>query len=70
MVHEFPDVGLFFAEVARASKQNARVLLAEPRGHVNEKAFADELTKADAAGLSVGERPAISGSQAALLFKK
>jgi hypothetical protein len=34
MVHEFPDAKYFFAEVARASKQNARVLLAEPRGHV------------------------------------
>ena len=27
MVHELPDAGRFFAEVARASKQNARVLL-------------------------------------------
>ena len=33
MVHEFPDAKYFFAEVARASKQNARVLLAEPRGY-------------------------------------
>lgn len=70
MVHEFPDAARFFAEVARASKQNARVLLAEPRGHVNEKAFSEELTRADAAGLAVAERPAVSRSQAALLFKK
>ena len=60
----------FFAEVARASKQNGQVLLVEPRGHVNESAFAKELTKADAAGLAVTERPAISKSQAALLLKK
>ena len=70
MVHEFPDAARFFAEVARASKQNARMLLAEPRGHVSDKAFAEELTKADATGLGVAERPAISRSQAALLFKK
>ena len=70
MVHEFPDAARFFAEVARASKQNARVLLAEPRGHVNGKAFAEELAKADAAGLAVAERPAISRSQSALMFKK
>ena len=70
MVHEFPDAARFFAEVAHASKQNARVLLAEPRGHVSEKAFSEELAKADAAGLAVAERPAVSRSVAALLFKK
>src|ERR1700757_2577848 len=32
MVHEFPDARHFVAEVARTSKQNARVLLAEPQG--------------------------------------
>jgi len=70
MVHEFPDAKYFFAEVARASKQNARVLLAEPRGHVRDDAFAAELAAAAATGLSIGERPAIKRSQAALLFKK
>lgn len=70
MVHEFPDLRHFFAEVARASKQNARVLLAEPRGHVRDDAFAAELAAAAATGLSVAERPAINRSQAALLFKK
>jgi len=34
MVHELPDAGHFFTEVERATKHNARVLLAEPRGHV------------------------------------
>jgi ubiquinone/menaquinone biosynthesis C-methylase UbiE len=69
MVHEFPDAKYFFAEVARASKQNARVLLAEPRGHVRDDAFATELAAVAATGLSVSERPAIKRSQAALLFK-
>jgi hypothetical protein len=69
MVHEFPDAPHFFAEVSQASKQNARVLLAEPRGHVRDEAFAAELAAAAATGLSVSERPAIKRSQAALLFK-
>ncbi len=34
MVHEFPDAGRFFAEVAAASKDGASLLLAEPSGHV------------------------------------
>ena len=70
MVHELPDAGRFFAEVARASKQNARVLLAEPRGHVGDKAFAAELAAAAATGLGVVERPTIKRSQAVVLFKK
>ena len=70
MVHEFPDARHFFAEVSRASNKNARVLLAEPRGHVRQEAFAAELAAAAATGLSVAERPAIKRSQAALLVKK
>lgn len=69
MVHEVPDAVRFFAEVARASKQNARVLLAEPRGHVRDEAFAAELAAAAATGLSVVERPTIKRSQAAVLLK-
>lgn len=70
MVHEFPDAGRFFTEVSRALKQNARVLLAEPSGHVRDEMFAAELAAAAAAGLSVAERPTIKRSQSALLFKK
>jgi len=69
MVHEFPDAGSFFAEVARASKQNARVLLAEPRGHVGLEGFDAELKAAATAGLVATERPAIPRSLAALLVK-
>jgi len=69
MVHEFPDAGHFFREVASASKPGARVLLAEPRGHVNEAKFASELAAAAAAGLTVLERPTIARSVSALLVK-
>lgn len=69
VVHELPDTGHFFAEVARASKQNARVLLAEPRGHVGDEAFAAELSASANAGFTVAEHPAIHRSLTGLLFK-
>lgn len=67
MVHEFPDAARFFLEASRASKPGAHLLLAEPSGHVNEKAFSDELEAAHAAGFRVHDRPKISRSHAALL---
>jgi SAM-dependent methyltransferase len=70
MVHEFPDAGHFFAEVAQASKPKARVLLAEPRGHVGKEAFAAEVAVAATTGLEVIEHPTIRRTQTALLFKK
>jgi len=69
VVHEFPDAGHFFAEVARASKQNARMLLAEPRGHVRDERFQAELKTAATVGLVATEPPAIPRSLAALLAK-
>jgi ubiquinone/menaquinone biosynthesis C-methylase UbiE len=69
VVHEFPDAHKFFAEVARASKPGASLLLAEPRGHVNGKAFEAELAAAAAAQFSVTSRPAIGRSHAALLTR-
>jgi SAM-dependent methyltransferase len=69
VVHEFPDAGRFFAEVAAASKPGATVLLAEPSGHVKAAAFDSELQAAAAAGLSLVDRPSIRHSHAALLKK-
>ena len=69
MVHEFPDAAHFFTEVSRASKPGALLLLAEPRGHVNDERFASELSAAAAAGFSVKERPTISKSISALLVR-
>jgi len=69
VVHEFPDCGRFFAEVAEASKPGACVLLAEPKGHVSAKVFEAELQAAAGAGFAVAERPAIRRSLAAVLQK-
>ena len=70
VVHEFPNAQRFFAEVARASKSGASLLLAEPRGHVNDEKFAEELAAAAASQFQVGARPVIRRSHAALLVKK
>jgi len=70
MVHEVPDPVRFLAEVAATLKPGARLLLAEPAGHVNEQQFDATLELAGRAGLGVESRPAISVSRAALLVKR
>jgi ubiquinone/menaquinone biosynthesis C-methylase UbiE len=69
VVHEFPDASKFFREVSAASKPGARVLLAEPSGHVKKEQFEAELTAAASAGFEVIERPEIRGSQTVVLRK-
>src|SRR6516162_11405444 len=69
LVHEFLDVARFFAEVAAASKPNASLLLAEPKGHVKASEFDSELQAARQAGFNLVDRPSIRRSQAALLKK-
>jgi SAM-dependent methyltransferase len=67
MVHELPDVGRFFAEVAAASKPGAALLFAEPKGHVSDSDFDSELQAASQAGFHVLGRTPISRSHAAVL---
>ena len=69
VVHELPAAGPFFAEVSRALKPRAHLLLAEPVGHVKPAEFELELRQAASAGLVPVERPAIRRSYTALLEK-
>jgi SAM-dependent methyltransferase len=69
MVHELPSASRFFSEAAEVSKPGATLLLAEPRGHVTPQEFDAELQEAAKAGFTVGERPSIRRSHAALLKK-
>lgn len=69
IVHEFPDTDHLFQEIARASKPQAQILLAEPAGHVDELHFAAELKSAAGVGLQVAEKPKINRSHAALLVR-
>ena len=69
VVHEMPSAAQFFAEAARAMKGGARVLLAEPAGHVSKAEFAQQLAVAAENGLKVVDRPSITRCSAALLQK-
>jgi predicted O-methyltransferase YrrM len=69
MVHEVDDRPRFFADVATTLKRGAKVLVAEPRGHVQAPMFEAELAQAAACGLAVADRPRIAASHAAVLVK-
>jgi len=67
MVHEMPSAAGFFREIAAASKPGARVLFAEPSGHVTASQFEAELQAARDAGFVPIESPKIRADHAALL---
>jgi ubiquinone/menaquinone biosynthesis C-methylase UbiE len=69
MVHELPDAERFFSEIARALKPQGYLLLAEPRGHVDELKFEAELKSAAGFYLRVEQKPEITRSHTALLIK-
>jgi SAM-dependent methyltransferase len=69
MVHEMPSAEVFFREVAGALRPGARVLLAEPAGHVKPEGFERELAAARAAGLEVAGQPQVRRSLAVVLRK-
>lgn len=70
MVHELPDAGRFFAEMAAVLKPGGSLLLVEPAGHVKPPMFDSELAAAAQAGLAVADRPVIRRDLAALLRKQ
>jgi ubiquinone/menaquinone biosynthesis C-methylase UbiE len=70
VVHELPDARSFFAEAAPTLASGGRILVAEPRGHVSEEAFGATLDAAGAAGLRIGQRPAIRRCRAAVLVPR
>jgi hypothetical protein len=43
VVHEMPSATRFFEEAARTMKPGARMLLAEPRGHIKPAKWDEEL---------------------------
>ena len=67
VVHELPAVEPFFAEIAKASKPGAGLLIVEPTGHVKTADFEAELQAATRAGFELAGRPSIRRSRAAFL---
>jgi len=67
VMHEIPDQAGALAEVSAALAPGARMLIAEPRGHVNAAAFERTLEHARAAGLRLLDRPQRRGWTALLV---
>ena len=69
VVHEVPDHPRLFAELAAALKPQAKLVVAEPRGHVSAEAFDLSLVEAQKHGFTVVDKPRIRHSQAVVLQK-
>ena len=69
VVHEAADQSNLFQETHAALKPGARLLVAEPRGHVSEAAFHTSLDLAHQSGFATVDAPRIGRSHVALLEK-
>jgi SAM-dependent methyltransferase len=69
VVHEVPSVEKLFGELHEALKPSGKLLVAEPKGHVNEERFTSEIAAARGCGFVVIETLSIRRCHAALLSK-
>lgn len=65
-VHEVPDQENFLHEIFRILKDNAFLLIAEPKAHVLKNKFLETLQVAEKIGFRIVSRPKIRASYAAL----
>lgn len=68
VVHEVPDIGLFFRELRQSLKPGATVLVAEPSVRVPKAEFEETLRLAKESGFTVRPAAPISGEHTALLL--
>ena len=69
MIHEVPDVKIFFNEIEAILKPGGQVFMVEPPFHVSKSSFEKTIKKANSAGLSVVERPKLFPNKAVVLKK-
>lgn len=69
MVHEVPNPAALFAEMREALNPDGKVLLVEPKLHVERRDFEKEVDAALEAKLTLLERPSVRLSRAALFAK-
>jgi len=69
MVHEVHNPAALFADLHQALKSSAKLLFAEPAGHVSANAFQTSLELAGKAGLVIGSLPNIRRCHAAVLIR-
>jgi ubiquinone/menaquinone biosynthesis C-methylase UbiE len=67
VVHELSDEDRFFAEVYRTLRKGGRLLVAEPKGHVNEVKFEATIQAAARSGFRPADRPSIRWSRTVIL---
>ena len=70
VLHEIPDPNRLFVEIHQVLAPKARVLFAEPRGHVDASAFERSLSIAEQNGLYRAGAPKIAWSHATVLEKR
>jgi len=70
MLHEVKNKELMLGQLHDKLKKNGRLLIVEPRMHVNQKHFDNEIDLAEKAGLKAAAHPPIALSRAALFTKK
>lgn len=66
MLHEVPDKKSFLEEIVSLMKAGSLYLLVEPKMHVSEKVFSDEVNIALSCGMEMIEAPRIALSRAVL----
>jgi len=67
LVHEVPDKNLLFSEIHRTMKPGAKLLFAEPSGHVSKLDFEGTVSLAQSMGFEVVEDLKVRRSHAVLL---
>ena len=67
VVHELPDVERFFADLHESLRLGGKVLVTEPRGHVSQSSFTEELERASRSGLHVSSRSETRSSLSVVL---
>jgi 2-polyprenyl-3-methyl-5-hydroxy-6-metoxy-1,4-benzoquinol methylase len=69
VVHEVPGQDRLFLKIQTSLKPGAKLLVAEPKGHVPKNAFARTVQIAQHAGLAVADHLQVSGCHAVLFVK-
>ena len=70
MLHEVPDINLFFHQARSCLRPNGKILIAEPKVHVSSKRFREILVSAQKSGLKQYGSPCIRFSRSAIFEKE
>lgn len=69
VVHEVPDQNQFLTEIYHSLKEEKKLLIAEPKGHVSKENMEKSIEIATQIGFSILEYPKIGGARAVVLVK-